>query len=172
MRVQQDEAGSFTLHLLDSAQGHAIQTWRFENRVRVSIGRAVDNDITLADTQVSRLHLELIYREGQWLLCSHGRNGTRIDGAPVTEVRLADRTVFQLGSSGPTFQFLTIKHSASGLATIDNIDPGALDFLVIDEQRKTEEVQRIAEGEAFRQLQEQARRFRRGDGNPSPDGGP
>ncbi len=54
----------------------------------------MDNDITLADTQVSRLHLELVYREGQWLLCSHGRNGTRIDGAPVTEVRLADRTVF------------------------------------------------------------------------------
>ena len=165
MRVDEGQGGSFTLHLLDSAQGHAIQTWRYEDRVRVSIGRAVENDITLADAQVSRLHLELLYREGQWMLCSHGRNGTRVDGERVTEVRLANRSIFQLGSNGPTFQFVTVKDSATGMATIDEIDPAALDFLRIDEQRMAEEVQRIAEGEAFRQLEEQARRFRRSDGN-------
>jgi pSer/pThr/pTyr-binding forkhead associated (FHA) protein len=157
MRQQQSESGNLTLHLLDSAQGHPIQTWHFKNRTRVSIGRAEENDISLADTQVSRLHVELTYEDGKWQLRSHGRNGTRIDGAPVSDAKLPDRVIFQLASNGPTFQFVTFSDSVSNRATIDNIDPAALDFLAIDEQRKAQEVEQIVESDAFRQLQQQAR---------------
>jgi hypothetical protein len=162
MGTQHEESGSFTLHLLDSAQGHPIQTWHFRDRTRVRLGRAAENDISLADTQVSRIHVELHYRDGKWVLHSLGRNGTRMDGAIVSEARLPDRAIFQLASNGPSFQFVTVNNSVSNLATIDNIDPGALDFLVIDERRKAEEVQQIADSETFRELQEQARRLRQG----------
>jgi pSer/pThr/pTyr-binding forkhead associated (FHA) protein len=157
-----EDTGTLTLNLLDSAQGHPVQSWRFDHRNRITIGRADDNDLALTDPQVSRLHVELLYRGERWLLLSHGRNGTRIDGVQVTEVELTNHTIFQLGTSGPSFQFLTARHSAAGLATVANFDPSSLDFLVIDEQRKLEEVERITEGDAFRQLLEQSNLLRRG----------
>jgi hypothetical protein len=49
------------------------------------------------------------------------------------------------------------------MATIDNIDPNAFDFLDIDEKQKAEEVKQIVETDAFRELQERARRLREGE---------
>jgi len=161
--------GGLTLHMLDSAQGHPIQTWQFRDRERIRIGRSPENDISLADTQVSRLHAELIYEDGCWELHSYGRNGTQIDGEKIEKVRLRDSAIFQLGYSGPTFQYVMVSDSVGSIATIDNIDPGALDFLVIDEQRKAEEIEKITESEAFRQLQEQGRRFRQSSNDPEQD---
>lgn len=158
-----------TLHLLDFAQAHPVQTWHFKDRARVAIGRAPESDIRLASGQISRLHAELVYGGGDWRLHSHGRNGTHIDGVPISEALLRDRTIFQLGSSGPSFQFMTVNHSSSSQATIDDIDPHALDFLTIDEQRKSEEVDRIAESEAFRQLQQQAYRLKHGEQHRAED---
>ena len=159
-----DDLGSMTLHLLDSAQGHRIQTWRFKERSQVTIGRDDDNDIALADTQVSRRHVESVYRDGKWVLHSNGRNGTWIQGAMVSEANLTSGAIFQLGSGGPSFQFVTANDSITPLATIDAIAPDALDFLAIDEERKAEEVRQIADGDAFRGLLEQARRLKSGDG--------
>ncbi len=159
-----DDLGSMTLHLLDSAQGHRIQSWRFQDRSQVTIGRDDDSDIALADTQVSRKHVEIVYREGKWMLHSHGRNGTWIGGAMVSEANLTSGAIFQLGSGGPSFQFVTVNDSLTPLATIDAIAPDALDFLAIDEERKAEEVRQIADGDAFRELLEQARRLKSGDG--------
>jgi pSer/pThr/pTyr-binding forkhead associated (FHA) protein len=160
MARQDDEKSSCTLQLLDSAQGHAIQTWQFSNCGRVTIGRASSNDIHLTDTQVSRFHVELVYGQGEWQLISHGRNGTQIEGIKVSEGRLSDRTIFQLGTSGPSFRFLRATDGASSMATVEDIDQEMLDFLVIDEERKNEEVQQIAESETFQKLKEAARRWK------------
>lgn len=149
-----------TLHLLDSAQGHPIQTWTFRDCDRLCIGRAAGNEIVLTDPKVSRLHAELLFVDGNWVLHSRGTNGTQIDGVTVAECRLADRTIFQLGSNGPSFQFVTLNDTVSELATIENIDPGALDFLMIDEQRKMDSVREIAESDRFRELREQADRLK------------
>ena len=156
-----DQGGSLTLHLLDAAQGHPVQTWSFNDCAKITIGRAADNDIVLADTQISRLHVELVHRDGKWSLVSHGRNGTQIGGAVVSEVALSDRVIFQLGSSGPSFQFVTTIDSVSGMRTIDLVDAFELDFLEVDEVRQTEEVQQIVETDVFRQIQEQARLLRK-----------
>ena len=164
-----DDLGSMTLHLLDSAQGHRIQTWRFKDRSQVTIGRDDDSDIALADTQVSRRHVEIVYRDAKWMLHSHGRNGTWIGGAMVSEANLTSGAIFQLGSGGPSFQFVSVNDSITPLATIDAIAPDALDFLAIDEDRKAEDVRQIAEGEAFRDLLEQARRLKTGDGRRDGD---
>jgi len=164
MRISDsDDLGSMTLHLLDSAQGHRIQTWRFKDRSQVTIGRDDDSDIALADTQVSRRHVEIVYRDTKWMLHSHGRNGTWIGGAMVAETSLTSGAIFQLGSGGPSFQFVNVNESLAPLATIDAIAPDALDFLAIDEARKAEEVRQIADGEAFRELLDQARRLKSGN---------
>ena len=160
---EQEMLGSVTLHLLDSTQGRPVQTWHFIDRERITIGRASDNDVSLTDVHVSRLHAELLYRDGQWWLHSHGRNGTVVEDAVIDSIALYDRAVFQLGSNGPTIQFVTVSLSISSMATLDDIVPQSLDFLRIDEQRKTEDVQQIAEGTAFQQLQKNLRQLKYGD---------
>ncbi|WDI42672.1 FHA domain-containing protein [Bremerella sp. P1] len=150
----------FTLKLLDSSSGHAIQTWNFSDCQRVTIGRAAENDISLADPQVSRVHVELLARDGAWALVSLGRNGTVLDGALINDEPLNDHAIFQLGPTGPSFQFSTTSESVSSLQTLNEIDPIALDFLMVDEGQLEEEVKNIADTEVFRELQERARKMK------------
>jgi pSer/pThr/pTyr-binding forkhead associated (FHA) protein len=154
--------GSLTLHLLDSAQGHPVQTWQFRDRETIAIGRAPDNDISIVDPQVSRCHVLLRFCDEAWILVSIGRNGTRVDGESITDLPLSDQQVFQLGPTGPLFRFVELHHhqTANQLATID-VDIGNLNSLFIDEEKQQNEVRQIAEGDAFKQLQEQVRELRR-----------
>jgi pSer/pThr/pTyr-binding forkhead associated (FHA) protein len=101
----------------------------------------------LTDPQISRVHVELLYRDGRWVMHSLGRNGTRMNGAVVREISLSNRDIFQLASSGPSFQFVTENAKRSPSATINAISQSSLDFLMIDEQRTVEEVQKITEAE-------------------------
>lgn len=156
------ETGSVTLYLLDSAQGHPIQTWQFRDRAKVTIGRLPDNDIAIVDPQVSRCHLELRFANGKWTLVGLGRNGTIVNGESVSEIEMRDHWVFQLGTTGPTFKFVVKQELSGQYATIDNLEGISLDFLTIDQQRKQEDVQQIADAEAFRLLQEQVRQLKRG----------
>jgi len=160
MGSETNEGIPFTLKLLDSSRGHAIQTWQFRDCARVTIGRAGDNDISLTDPQVSRTHVELVARDHEWAIVSTGRNGTILDGIMVNDQVLSDHAVFQLGANGPSFQFSTSSESVSSLATLNEIDPIALDFLQVDENKMEEEVKNIADTEVFRELQERARKMK------------
>ncbi len=150
----------FTLKLLDSSRGHAVQTWNFSDRDHITIGRAAENDISLADPQVSRVHVELKARDGYWAIVSLGRNGTVLDGMLINDEQLHDHAVFQLGPNGPSFQFSTSSESVSSLQTLNEIDPVALDFLMVDEEKLDEDVKNIADTEVFRELQERARKMK------------
>lgn len=169
MQSDQSTAGNCILHLLDAAQGHPVQTWRFANCEQITIGRSENSDITLTDAQVSRQHVELAFRSGEWVLYSYGRNGTRINDELVQEVFLWDSATFQLGTSGPTFQFVTDQMAASNSQTIEGVDASGLDALHIDERQLEEEVGQITESEAFRQLQQHVQRLR---SDTDPGGGP
>ncbi|MCC9609502.1 FHA domain-containing protein [Blastopirellula sp. JC732] len=160
MSAGNPENPTVTLELLDSSQGTPLQTWTFHDCAEITIGRSDDNDIHLADPQVSRLHAKLTLEDGQWTLHSLGRNGTRLGGKLIVSEVLDEQARFQLGGSGPTLRFSAKSAAKTYSATIDNIDPSAFDFLVIDERKKSEEIQQIVEGEAFQQLQEQAKRLR------------
>lgn len=161
MQAGRNQTGSLSIHLLNDVTGRVIQTWKFDDCARVTVGRGEENQITLSDQQVSRLHLELILEHGEWHLISHGRNGTRMNGKSVEKAVLANGAVFQLGSNGPSFRFDTLDFASlfTGTITSQN-DIGDIDHLFIDEARKTEEVNQIVEGEGFRALQEQARKLR------------
>jgi ABC-type multidrug transport system ATPase subunit/ABC-type multidrug transport system permease subunit len=87
------EIGSQRLRFLDGAETRVpsgelpvigIQHVVFEGE-RLSIGRDPANDVVLADPNVSRFHAEMV-RDGDAIeLADLGsRNGTRLDGAPVT----------------------------------------------------------------------------------------
>jgi pSer/pThr/pTyr-binding forkhead associated (FHA) protein len=161
--VNENSSTSLTVHLVDSAKGHVVQTWRFQDCNRVVIGRAPECDIRLADKLVSRVHVEFTHdpTEDKWTLKSLGRNGTLVNGSLVTEIPTKDRMAFQLGPSGPRFQLLLTQEALTDWATVigDN-DMGILELLHVDEKRKSEEVSRITEGDSFRLLLEKAKQLR------------
>jgi pSer/pThr/pTyr-binding forkhead associated (FHA) protein len=159
MADQRARAGSGTiaLHLLDSAQGHTLQSWRISDHSTVTIGRSDDNDIVIADPHVSRLHATLVHQDDGWTLVSLGRHGTLIDNRVISEAPLREGTLFRLGANGPILRFGLGELATSRSATLDNIDPEMLSMLNIDQERQRREVEQITENAVFKQLQAQLR---------------
>jgi len=149
------------IHLLDSSQGHPLQTWRFAGLSTVTIGRNSDNDVTIADQHVSRLHAKLVLDAGEWTIHSLGRHGTLVNDRLVAECPLEHKTTFRLGPAGPMLRFDLQAAESRGSETIDSIQPDLLAALEIDEQRKLNEVDEITSNSLFQQLQEQSRRMKR-----------
>jgi pSer/pThr/pTyr-binding forkhead associated (FHA) protein len=148
------------VHLLDSSQGHSLQTWRFVDRQLITIGRGDDNDIALADPHVSRAHAKLIQENGTWTLISTGRHGTLVEDRAVSEYILGDRTLFRLGGGGPMLRFDTHEPDLRRSETIDQIDTDLFSMLEIDEMRKQQEVDQITANAVFQELQQQSQRRR------------
>jgi predicted component of type VI protein secretion system len=147
-----------TLHLLDSAQGHPVQTWRFKQQSAISIGRSDDNDVVIADAHVSRTHVKLTWQDGAWTLSSTGRHGTLVSDRVVAETQLGRETVFRLGASGPTLRFEAGARDARPSETIDSIHPDLIAMLEIDRERQQQEADDIASNSLFRELQDRIRR--------------
>ena len=63
----------------------------------VTIGRALDNDIVLDDTRISRHHAQLRVRQGNYVLYDTGSSGgTLVNGDVVSEVMLQGGDVISL----------------------------------------------------------------------------
>jgi Protein of unknown function (DUF3662)/Inner membrane component of T3SS, cytoplasmic domain len=66
----------------------------------ITLGRAHDNDVVLADGRVSRHHARLQGRRGTLILSDlESRNGSRVNGVTVSEVVLGPGDRIQLGDS-------------------------------------------------------------------------
>ena len=72
---------------------------------RVTVGRAVGNDIALADDEVSRWHAVFERLGAQWYIRDlTSRNGTSVNGQPVgTERRLRPGDVVKIGRASLTY---------------------------------------------------------------------
>lgn len=153
-----------TIHLLDSSQGHPVQTWRFTGKPSISIGRNADNDVVIADQHVSRVHAVVEIVESRWTLNSLGRHGTLVSDRLVAEYPLTHQTLFRLGPAGPMLRFDMAVCESRGSETIDSIQPDLLAALEVDELRKQREVEEITRDSLFQDLQLQARRAREAAG--------
>jgi len=147
--------------LLDPVKGHAIQTWEFEGRSLIRIGRGETNDVVVADPLVSRAHAELISdTAGRWRLVSLGRNGTLLDGEVVSQpVALHHGAVMQLGSNGPWVEFCQGRRESGGGETLGCVSSVPMPQLDADLVRT--EVSKIADGETFKDIQKQAQELRK-----------
>jgi hypothetical protein len=83
--------------------GQPIRTWPLAT-AEISIGRAEQSDIPLADPGVSRTHARVV-REGDDFIVEDLRstNGTEVNGQPIRRRRLANGDMLKLASS--TLQF-------------------------------------------------------------------
>jgi pSer/pThr/pTyr-binding forkhead associated (FHA) protein len=71
---------------LTVAHAGTIKTYRFGRRILV--GRAPSADLRLDDPRISRLHARIEMRDdGVYVEDLGSRNGTSVDGTPVTEPR-------------------------------------------------------------------------------------
>jgi pSer/pThr/pTyr-binding forkhead associated (FHA) protein len=156
-------AEDVAVHLLDSAQGHPVQTWRFTGKSVLTIGRSPENDVAIADQHVSRVHARLLWQEGQWMLVSTGRHGTLVNDRVISEAPLGDRTTFRLGAGGPLLRFQCGHAEEHPSETIAAIPADLLALLGVDETRKQQEVDEISNDSLFQQIQEHARRLKQQD---------
>lgn len=95
------------LKLLHPFQSVAVQTWRFENKSVIRIGRSRKNEVTLYSAVVSRHHLELRNNGLHWELIDLGSNGTYNQGKRVSRMRVVNGMTVRLASSGPQIQIWT-----------------------------------------------------------------
>jgi hypothetical protein len=71
----------------------------------IRLGRALDNEIVLADDKVSRRHGQISIRLGMLVYTDLGStNGSYLNGALVTEIALGPGDVLQIGSSTITVE--------------------------------------------------------------------
>ncbi len=82
-----------------------VKTLALRPDSRIRIGRAGDNEAVLDDPRSSRVHA-IVERTGDgWVLTDMGsRNGTRLNGRPVSEAILRGRDKIQIGKSTVLFE--------------------------------------------------------------------
>lgn len=86
-----------------------MKWWTFKDNGPVSVGRSLSNHVVVRNSHVSRRHFELrpVYGTNspvQWKLVSHGKNGTFLNGKPVSEAILPDDATLQLAPKGPVMK--------------------------------------------------------------------
>jgi pSer/pThr/pTyr-binding forkhead associated (FHA) protein len=65
----------------------------------ISVGRAIDNDIRLASTLVSRHHCRIeVGEEGTWVIDLGSANGTAVNGERIARRLLESGDTIQIGS--------------------------------------------------------------------------
>ncbi len=159
------------VELIDPSTRRLIKSWKFAPQDEITLGRAPDRDVEVADPYVSRHHASLAWKADGWCLVSYGRNGVLVAGNPVQEYPATDGLVFRLGAQGPEFRFHVVPgalktgdESTTGTETIQiaaNLVPELLASvaaadelkLQIDQQRLSREVNDIVETEYFQRLQ-------------------
>jgi hypothetical protein len=86
---------------------------------KVCVGRDPRTDVCLdGANSVSRLHAELEYRAGAWVLCDLGsRNGTFVDGVRVAEAPLDPSAIVRVGDC--LFKFVAVGVESYARYTLD-----------------------------------------------------
>ncbi|MBS9772163.1 MAG: FHA domain-containing protein [Trichodesmium erythraeum GBRTRLIN201] len=87
--------------LVHPLQAMPVRSWTFDHQPIIKIGRSPNNDVVLYSSVVSRYHVELKSDHDHWEIINLGRNGTYIDGKPITKVKLVNGLIINLAMSGP-----------------------------------------------------------------------
>lgn len=149
------------VELLDGQQGYALQAWTVSAQEIVQIGRSADAQISLRNPFVSRSHAYIHCPHGSWEIHSLSDGGLIIDGCRALSAELRPGMEFRLARKGPILRFRTesAADSCGGLATM-NLDDEQIPLLVLDRDKRDEEVAEIEQQPYFGELQEIAHRLR------------
>lgn len=161
LKITAPPIGKITLLLLDPVKGSPIQTWEFESRPVVRVGRAADNDVVIQDPQVSRVHAELQFVGDHWELINRGRNGTLVAGANVESAPILSETSFRLGIDGPIFRFYDSHRKIEQTSTLLNLQMDLPSPSIhVDEEKKARDVEDIVASEYFQKLRQTTKQLK------------
>lgn len=161
IQTSSDPSTEVEVQLLDPTVGSPIKSWRFQDRPKITIGRAEDCAVEILDSHVSRLHVLLAIRDGQWMLNPLGRNGVLVDGQLISEMPIRREVTFRLGPLGPSLRFnLTAEKKNDFMQTLC-FDPETMPFFQLDQSKLQAEVSEIANDDFFQTLQKKAKDLRR-----------
>ena len=152
-------SSQIVLQLLDSAEGRPLQTWTFENRDSISLGRSPGNDVVLADPYVSRSHARIQFQNNAWRLVSVSEKLIVFEDQPLGEIPLTAGTVFRLGPSGCYLRFDRPQAQPVNSATM-SFDATLMPVLKLDRDKMLREVGQIADADYFQQLKDAGRQLR------------
>jgi pSer/pThr/pTyr-binding forkhead associated (FHA) protein len=69
------------------------------NQDEITLGRVMDNDITINDKSVSRHHVKILFHKGQVELVDlDSSNGTELNGKQIKQSPLYDQDIFKMGN--------------------------------------------------------------------------
>lgn len=157
--MRADMIPQITVHLLDSAQGHPLQSWKFDDRDSLTMGRSPDNDIVVTDPYVSRSHAYLKFDGDQWRLISLSRQQIFFEGQVLPEVPVGDGTVCRLGPHGCYLKFDQAGAQQDERSTI-SFDATLMPVFKLDREKMQQEVSQIADAPYFQQLKDAVRQRR------------
>lgn len=106
-KSSENQTPMITLTLLHPQHSVAVQTWRFEPKSVIRIGRSRNNEVTLYSAVVSRHHVEVRRKGTDWELVNVGSNGTFCQGKRISRAPVKNGMVIRLASSGPQIQIWT-----------------------------------------------------------------
>ena len=148
------------LQLLATAHGQPLQSWEFADCPIIQIGRSAECDVVISSPVVSRSHAYIKQTPGGWELCVVSQNGVFIDGVRIPAMILKEGTIFRLASTGPYLRFGESQDETAHLK--QTVLPGESGVvpLVLDEDKRDQQVDEITEGSYFQHLQHLARQMR------------
>jgi predicted component of type VI protein secretion system len=149
------------LQLLPTAHGSSLQSWDFDQKTLIQIGRASDCDVVIAHPVVSRSHACLRYDTGQWYLSVISQNGVYVDGERVQNVRLSEGVIFRLAATGPYLRFSETDPDRNSLRDTVVPDESTPSVMLLDVAKRNRQVDEIATAPYFRDLQQLAKKLRR-----------
>jgi pSer/pThr/pTyr-binding forkhead associated (FHA) protein len=83
-----------------SVQGHEYKLDSY-----ATIGRSSKCTVQIKDIKLSRVHCEVIYYDGHWILVDlHSQNGTKLNNRGITESILKDGDKITVGRADILFQ--------------------------------------------------------------------
>ena len=156
------------LQLLDSSHGRPLQNWKIASDKVVTVGRALDNDIVLADPFVSRAHAYLQFDAalGKWQVISISQHQLVHNGQTIAALDLTDGLTFRLGGQGCYLRF-----NQSAPEQVNNRQTMSVESLIrpklaLDEQQLDKSVHEIVDDDFFKNLKKSVERQRTRRANP------
>ncbi len=94
------------------------------------IGRVDTCAVTIQDGQVSRDHLEVSLKNGQWWIADlFSSNGTYSDGKKIDHLLISNQCKIELGKNGPVIDFQLISESESGTVSDTGVDGSVTSYI-------------------------------------------
>ncbi|MGK7873067.1 MAG: FHA domain-containing protein [Xenococcaceae cyanobacterium] len=93
-----------TLNLLHPTQSIPVQSWTFNDKSVIKIGRSRANEVIIHSAVVSRCHVEIIPGNSFWELINKGKNGIYVYEQKLDRIIVTDGIIIRLSNSGPRIQ--------------------------------------------------------------------